>query len=123
MRILVVRDGHVTEDVSQGRAVLTSEIGHPSKIVMIIRGDSAEISRFADKADGRAAPFAFREVVWVKDIRIFSEGQEAGLFENEPQWCAVVLNLEDEPVVWLTADASTFDVDMSFLDAQASGGV
>jgi len=120
MRILDVRPGHVRRDVAAARAALAAELAHPEKVVMIVRGNSPSTALFADRAAGRAAPFPFREVVWVRDRRIFMPGQERRLFEGEDEWCAVVLDLDDEPVVWLADHASTLDIELAFLDAQAS---
>ncbi len=120
MRILDVRPGHAREDIRESRAALRSVLDHPAMVAMIVRGRSPEVSRFADRAERRAAPFPFREVVWVRDRRIFEPGQEESLFEGEDEWCAVVLDLNDEPVVWLADHASDLDIELAFLDAQSS---
>lgn len=120
MRILDVRVGTPDEksDIAKGRAILWVEISHPAKTVMIIRNNTPAISLFADKAAGRATGFAWREVVWVKNTVIFEEGQEKKLFPPEhAEDCAVVLDLDDQPVVWLNEDSSIPDIDDAFLEA------
>jgi len=117
MRILDVRDGN-KDDIEKGRAILLSEIAHPSKTVMIIRGDGPEIALFADAADGRSAPFPWREVVWVKNHSIFEDGQEKELFSGgNDKSCAVMLDLDDTPLVWLSADSNPLQIEKAFLKA------
>lgn len=120
MRILDVRTSDEAADIQKGRGTLQAEISHPSKTVMIIRGNSPEISRFADAAAGRAAPFPWREVVWVKSNKIFESGQEKQLFGSGSNNCAVILNLEDKPTAYLTLDSSLLDIEEAFLEAGAA---
>ena len=122
MRILDVRPDHEQEDIDLGRAIVRAEIAHPARVVMIVRGDGPDVARFADRAAGRADPFAYREVLWLRDRRVFPPGLEDELFDDEDEWCAVVLSLGDEPVVWLAAHASLWEIELAFLDAQAAGG-
>ncbi len=122
MRILDVRPDHEDEDIDLGRAVVRSEIAHPARVVMIVRGRGSEVAQFADRAAGRADPFPYREVLWLQDPRVFPPGLEDALFEGEDEWCAVVLSLEDEPVVWLAPTAALWEIELAFLDAQAAGG-
>jgi len=123
MRILDVRVETPKEksDIAKGRVVLQSEISHPAKTVMVIRGTTPEISFFADNADGRSTAFPWREVVWVKNTAIFDEGQEIMLFPKKfMNHCAVVLDLEDKPVAWLKEDSSLTDIEEAFLKAGGS---
>lgn len=120
MRILDVRTSDEAADIQKGRGTLLAEISHPSKTVMIIRGNNPEISRFADAAAGRAAPFPWREVVWVKNSKIFEIGQETQLFGSDASNCAVILNLEDKPTAFLPADSSLLDIEEAFLDTGGS---
>lgn len=120
MRILDVRVGTPNEasDIADGRAILKAEISHPAKTVMIIRNDTAAISLFAGKAAGRATGFDWREVVWVKNTVIFADGQEIKFFPpGHEKDCAVVLDLDDQPIVWLNEDSSIPDIDDAFLEA------
>lgn len=120
MRILDVRVGTPNEanDIALGRTTLQAEISHPSKTIMVIRSSGADISLFADRASGRATAFPWREVVWVKNNKIFNAGQENMLFpENNTDHCAVILDLADRPVVWLQADSSVPDIEDAFLEA------
>ena len=84
-------------------------------------GDTPEVGQFVDKAAGRADPFSFREAVWVKDSRVFADGQERKLFGSDDRFCAVVLNLDDEPEVWLADFAGKLDIEFAFNEAQAAG--
>jgi len=117
MRILDVRDGN-KDDIEKGQAILLAEIAHPSKTVMIIRGDGPEIAQFADAAAGRSDPFPWREVVWVKNNSIFKDGQEKRLFpKGNDKSCAVILDLDDTPLVWLSADSNPLQIEKAFLKA------
>lgn len=117
MRVLSVRDGSEAEDIESGRAILSMTIGHPSITAMVVRGLSPEIRRFADKAASRADPFPWREVVWMTDDRLFQADQDAW-FRDHPAACAVVLDIRDQPVVWLGPSAHVFDIDDAFLTAE-----
>jgi hypothetical protein len=120
MRILDVRVGTANEanDIALGRTTLQAEISHPAKTIMVIRGSGAEISLFADRASGRTSAFPWREVVWVKNNKIFNVGQENMLFPgNYTEHCAVILDLADQPAVWLKVDSSVPDIEDAFLEA------
>ena len=118
MRIVDVRDDHVEEDIREGRAILKSEIEHPSMSVMIIRGESPEVSRFADFAGARCDPFPWRSGVWVRDERILSAGKVKSWFGGHDEACAVILDLNDNPAEWLTEDEGLFDIEMKWLSAE-----
>jgi hypothetical protein len=118
MRIVDVRDDHVDEDIKEGRAILRSEIDHPSMSVMVIRGDSPEVSRFVDLASARCDPFPWRSGVWVRDDRIFPAGKAKSWFSGHEEACAVILDLNDDPVEWLTEDAELIDIEMKWLAAE-----
>lgn len=62
---------------------------------MIIRGTGPVVRKFADRAAARAEPFPWRGAVWVKDARIFTDGQEPRLFAGHDDACATILDLDD----------------------------
>jgi hypothetical protein len=120
MRVLAVRPGNVEQDMAAGRATLDAALENPSTTVMIIRRDDPEVAGFADLAAGRSDPFPWRDSVWVMDERIFRTADANRWFAGRPSACAVVLNMKDEPVVWLDPDAQIFDIDDAFLTAERS---
>ncbi len=119
MRILDVTKSTAQADIDKARAIVIAEISHPSKVVMIIRGSSPEVGQFADRANGRAVAFPFREVLWIKNAAIFETGQESALFTNHGTACAVVLDLNDQPAAWLKTSDGAYQVEKAFLKAQA----
>lgn len=121
MRVLAVRNGHEAEDIASGQAILQSEIAHPAKTVMVVVGDTPEITRFADSAGARSDPFPFREAVWVKDTRIIDNTPRSEWFQSHESACAVVLDFDDRPSGWLGPGASLFEIEMAFLKAQQGG--
>jgi len=122
MRIVDVRADHEAEDVKSGRKVLQMEIDHPSKNVMVIRGRSAEVAHFADRAAARSDPFPWRVAVWVKDPeKILTENQKQTWFDGEVSACAAVLDFGDELIERLRADASLTAIEKAFLRAQVGG--
>ena len=118
MRVVDVRDDHVDEDIKEGRNILKSEIDHPSMSVLIARGNSPEISKFVDRASARCDPFPWRSGVWVRDERVLSTGKAKTWFAGHDDACAVILDLNDNPAAWLTADAELFDIEQAWLQAE-----
>ena len=119
MQILAVRSSQKAEDIRTARAIITAAIAHPEKSVMIIRGDSQEISHFANRASGIAARFPWREVLWVQEPEIFETKFERDMFGAGEAACAVILDLNDQPAITLTEDASLFEIDRAFRTAEA----
>jgi len=121
MRVLDVRDGHIAEDVESGRAVLQEAIDHPSNTVAIIRGSKPEVSSCAARIETRCEPFQWRVAIWVRDSRVFSEGQEAELFEGHDFdiFCAVVLNIENKRSAWIKSTATLFEIDRSLREVES----
>lgn len=118
MRVLTVRATSVPQDIKSGRDILLTTIRHPSKTVMIIRGVTPEITRFADKSASRSDPFPWRDVVWVTDQRLMQAEEEHAWFDDHPTACAVILDLRDLPAAWLDASAHLFDIEMAFLGVE-----
>lgn len=118
MRVLTVRADHVDADVAAGIDVLKSEIQHPAKVVMVVRGTAPEVGRFADRAEARASVVPYRSVIWVQDERILDAfGGE--LFEAGGSACAVIVDLDDQPAEYLEPDASLYDIDRAFRTVEA----
>lgn len=118
MRVVDVRDSDEDGDIAEGRKILRTEIDHPSQSVMIVRGKSAEVSRFVDLASVRSDAFPWRAGVWVRDDRIFQDGELDAWFGGHDEACAVILSLNDAPVQWLAADTVVFDIEMAWLSAE-----
>jgi hypothetical protein len=123
MRTLTVRSGHEAEDVASGQAILLEAINHPSKTLMVIRFHDPDVGRFADKSATRSDPFPWRETVWVTDRRIFAPGQEEDLYKGHAAACGVVLDMRNEPLVWLEADATSIAIDGAFRRAETGAVV
>lgn len=120
MRILPVRPGSEAEDIGNGRKTLAAEIAHPAKTVIIIRGNEPHIGQFADRAAVRSDSFGFREAVWVQSDEILTEDQIAW-FKGHERVCAVVLDFDDKPIVWLGPDSTLFEIEKAFLVGQQGG--
>lgn len=118
MRVLSIRAGHKAADIKSGRAILAEAIGHPSTVVMMIRGTGADVSRIADKAAVRSDPFPWREAIWVTDRLLFPTGDEERLFAGHSSACGVVLDFTGQPKAWVEPSAQLFEVEMAFLDAE-----
>lgn len=118
MRILDIRPGHEQEDTEEGRRILADEIAKPSYTLIIIRGAGPTMHEFAERAAARAEPFPWRGAVWVKDARIFTDGQEQAFFAGHAPACAVILDVDDVPAQWLTNDASAMDIERAWLRAE-----
>ena len=118
MRVVDVRNDHIDEDVAEGRRILQAEINHPSMSVLIVRGTSADISGFVDKASVRCDPFPWRSGVWVRDERVFESGDRTRWFGGHDDACAVFLDFQDRPTSWLAADAELFDIEKAWLRAE-----
>lgn len=118
MRILDIRPGHEQEDTDAGRVILAAEIARPSRTIMIIRGRGHDVGMFAETAAARAAPFPWREAIWVKDTRIFTAGQEQALYAGQDDACAAILDLDDVPARWLATDASAMDIERAWLQVE-----
>jgi hypothetical protein len=118
MRIVDVRQDHEQEDIFEGRKVIDIEIGHPSMSVMIIHGNTAAVSKFANLASARCDPFPWRSGVWVRDDRIFTAENKKEWFEGHDTACAVILDLNDRPAERLLEDATLFDIEQAWLSAE-----
>jgi hypothetical protein len=118
MRVVDIRQTNVDEDIREGRRIVQSEINNPSMSVLIIRGASADVSRFVDLASARCDPFPWRSGVWVRDERIFKTEDKARWFDGHDDACGVLLDLNDRPSAWLRANAQLFDIEQAWLSAE-----
>jgi hypothetical protein len=98
MRILDIDPDNHEASIESGRAVVRSEIEHPAKTVVLIRGKGGKISLFADRAASRCDTVNWREAIWVRDSEIFPEGWEKRFFgaDTIDQCCAVVIGDSDQ---------------------------
>lgn len=122
MRVLDLRLGHEEEDRQWGRYVIQTEVAHPSKTVMLIRGDSPEVAHLADRAATRSNGLGWREVIWVRDHSLFPDDTELRWFGYEDRYAAVVLDFNDAPAARLDMSATLYDIEQAFLAAQQGGG-
>jgi hypothetical protein len=126
MRTLDVRNGHVEEDIASGREILHYEITITPKTVVVIRGNTPEITRFADKVAGRCDPFPWREAIWVKDDRIFGGFPEAELTTLFPEsddrsLCGVIIYLDNKPVKWMKSSLKRSQIDRALREVEIGG--
>ncbi len=121
MRVLDLRPGREKQDIDWARSVLDSEIGHPSKTVMLVRGSSQDVSHFADRAGARSDPFPWRAVIWVRDPRLLSDEAHTQWFGDDHEIVAVVLDFDDRPIARLQVSATLYQIEMAFLSAQQGG--
>lgn len=98
MRILDIDPDDREKSIESGRAVVRSEIEHPAKTIVLIRGEGGKVSRFADRAASRCDSVNWREAVWVKDGEIFPDGWEERYFGGDSidDCCAVVIGDSDQ---------------------------
>ena len=97
--------------LERARTILQKEIGHPSKCILLARGNAPGTGRLVNDA-AQVADRPWRVVIWVKDGRIFDEGQEAALFTSGA--VAVLLDFNDTPAKTFGVDATLIQVDDAF---------
>ncbi len=104
------------------RVALDREIGHPVKTILLVRPrDEEDLGAFAGRAEARTIGVPNREVVWIKDARIFRRGQEAAFFADHDDACAAVLaTSDDRPVAWLASGAGLAAIDRAFRMGETS---
>lgn len=125
MRALNIREGipDYKTVLQQRRDVLSTVIARKANIIMIVRGDSPEISAFVDKSASLCAEIAWQEVIWVMNPSIFEPDQEENFFRqhtSDRSYCAAILNYNDVPAAWLKVDDPLDDIFLGFLYARAS---
>lgn len=118
MRVVDAKSKTDTAGIEAGQKVLATEIANPSMSVMIIRGESPQVSTFVDNASVRCDPFPWRQGVWVRKDFIFPESKLEEWFGGHKFACAVILNLQDQPVEWLAADTEIIDLELAWLRAE-----
>ena len=118
MRVVDARDKNDAAGIKAGRKVLGTEIANPSMSVMIIRGDSPEVSRFVDLASVRCDPFPWRQGVWVRKDFIFPQDKLEQWFGDHDDACAVILDLQDRPAEWLKPQTRVFAIELAWLRAE-----
>jgi len=123
MKILDVDPISPDADIATARKILAAEIANPNKVLLIIRGDSPGVGKFAEKARHATDGTGFRETIWVRDLAIFLHGQQEAWFGDQAN-CAVVLDFADQPVGCLRPDATLFRIDQLLRHAiTPEGGV
>jgi hypothetical protein len=116
----------ILPDHSPGSLTLLREaIRDRFRITMLVIGDNSGQDVIASKADVRAQAMAStRRVVWIRDPDLLTSSERNQYTQNGAS-IACVLDLEDRPVVWLTAnEASSFtSLELAFAQAQQSGSL
>ena len=118
MRIVDAQDKNDTASIAAGRAVIKAEIDNPSLSVMIVRGESTEVSHFVDRASARCDPFPWRQGVWVRKAFIMPSAKATKWFGGHDDACAVILDLKDRSAQWLTPDAELIDIEIAWSTAE-----
>lgn len=118
MRILDAKNNKDSVAINRGRTILEAEVANPSLSVMIIRGDSTEVSGFVDRASVRCDPFPWRQGVWARKEYIIPPARLNQWFAAHPDACAVILDLQDEAAEWLTDDTQLFEIELAWLRAE-----
>lgn len=118
MRVVDAESKSDAAGIAAGRKVLATEIANPSMSVMIVRGATAEVSQFIDRASARCDPFPWRQGVWVRKDFIFPAGKIGEWFDGHDDACAVILDLDDQPARWLEPDAMLIDIERAWLQAE-----
>lgn len=104
-------------ELERSRAILTREIDHPAKTIVVARGDGPGVAGFVSSAQ-MAADRPWRLVLWVKNPIIFRDGEEARLFGSDGATLAVLLDFQDRVASRFRADANVIDVDDAFRAAE-----
>lgn len=122
MRVVDVRPDHEEEDVRSGAATLATEIEHPAKAVMVIRGTKPDVALFVDRVGARSDAFPWRAAVWLKVSEplakaIVGESRYAHWFPDAAT-CAVMLDFADNVKTRLSSDATHFAIDDAYLNAR-----
>ena len=72
-------------------------------IVMLLRGDTQHTRRLLPDALDAAKLSSRRAVLWINDDSYLRSDRVAGLFPEDPEVVAVVLDLDQRPRGWLYA--------------------
>jgi len=118
MRIVDVRPESKETDITAGRTTIKIELARPATNVMLIRGSSADVSHFADRAAVRSDAMPWRSAVWVKSDEILTSKQEKEWFRDDDDIVAVIFDFDDTPLEHLEVDATLTDIEIAFLKAQ-----
>ena len=112
----------ILPDASDGsRKLLDDAIADPFRVTMLVIGDNNGEDVIASKADVRAQALAStRRVVWIRKPEILSS-QERQAYTKDKKTVACVLNLRDQPVVWLSRvdDIDLPELEIAFQQGQA----
>ncbi len=98
--------------------VIDKSIGHPSKIVMLIRGDAPGTGEFVGRA-GQAANLEWRDVLWLKDDALVDASSAAAAFEGSSA-AVVVLDFEDNRSAELDIGVRFFAIRKAFAEAEGA---
>ena len=123
MRIAPIRSGHEAADIKSAKKILKQELDHPAKSVMVIRGDSGDVARFADRVATRSDVFPWREAVWLKvgkkHLGKILSVKQLKWFDGHGRSCAVLLDFADTPTAWFSNSASRRSIDSAYWDAKS----
>ncbi|HYU29851.1 MAG TPA: hypothetical protein VEK83_12530 [Gemmatimonadales bacterium] len=111
----------ILPDTTAGsRKLLDDAIADPFRITMLVLGDGHGEDVIASKADVRAQALAStRRVVWIRDPNLLTSAERKKYMKDDAVAC--VLNLRDEPVVWLSRsdDIDLPELEIAFQEGQA----
>lgn len=116
--MLYILEATSPDQLDDDRAVLHRELGHPRKVVLIVRGDEPGLATFVQDA-GQAADRPWRVVVWVKNPAVFEDEDELFASRDED---AVLLDFRDEPAAYLSRGMMMIEIDDAFRQAELGQG-
>ena len=113
-RILEPGDPH-------GRMIIAKSIGHPSRIVLLVKGEEPGVGAFVTRAS-EAASQPWRDVIWIRDPELIENSEATPFFEDAGDgFDAPMLGFDDEVFARVSMDANTYRIDRTYLDAEAKG--
>lgn len=113
---MVVLDPHSDAEVSECQWRLCDFVANPKLILGVVRGPLNDA--LATSFDAQSWGQPSREAVWVKDARCFGPGQERAWFGADLTVVGCTLTFTRKPSVRLQANATTYDVEDAYTQAE-----
>lgn len=106
---------------ARSRTILEKSLGHPSRIVLLVKGDVEGVGSFVTRASDMATQ-PWRDVIWLKHPDLVADSAGSEYFESPStdDFEAPLLGFRDQVVTRLPMDATGFRIGRAFLDAEAA---
>ena len=94
------------------------DYGGETRVLVVVRGDSPEIARFATGIRPTVEGVAWRKLVWLRDrSRTIQEIQAEWIQEDQSADTVLVINIEQKSVVSIPINSSRYEIEVALLDA------